>query len=55
MTTLGEDRVRVGFNPNSNDLVDQIKRKTETCVLKQRPPTSRLFQECRKIVAVPRQ
>ena len=28
METLGEDRVRITFNPTSNDLVDQIKQDT---------------------------
>jgi hypothetical protein len=26
--TVGEDRVRVKFNPSANTLVDQIKQKT---------------------------
>ena len=25
---IGEDRVRIKFNPNANTLVDQIKQKT---------------------------
>jgi hypothetical protein len=28
MTTLGEDRVRIQFNPSDNSLVSQIKQKT---------------------------
>jgi hypothetical protein len=28
MSTLGEDRVRVKFNPSSDNLVDQIKQAT---------------------------
>jgi len=27
MTTLGEDRVRISFNPSDNSLVSQIKQK----------------------------
>jgi hypothetical protein len=28
MPTLGEDRVRVTFNPSANSMVDQIKQKS---------------------------
>ncbi len=30
--TLGENRVRLGFNPSGNDLVDDIKAKTATLI-----------------------
>lgn len=28
MATIGEDRVRIGFNPAANDVVSQFKQKT---------------------------
>ena len=30
--TLGEQRVRLGFNPSGNDLVDEIKARTATLI-----------------------